>query len=135
MSNCSCVYVDYDGNEEFSQHKTVRARKTHKCCECHREILIGEKYEYVFGKWDGDTYTHKTCLDCMSVRDSFFCAGYIYEMIWEHLWEHLSDLGGRVSDDCLISLTPKAREMVCGMIEDIWDELDGDEDENEEVTQ
>jgi len=54
MNNCSCVYVgpEEDGNE-FLKEKMVVAKKDYKCGECHNVISIGEKYEYVSGKWDG----------------------------------------------------------------------------------
>ena len=39
MSNCDvCIGTyDYDG-PEFWQRSTPKARKPHRCCECHREI-------------------------------------------------------------------------------------------------
>lgn len=48
--------------------------------------------------------------------------------MWELLGEHLNELEGRVPSDCLANLTPRAREMVCEEIEDIWRELDLDEE-------
>lgn len=46
-----------------------RAKKAHKCGECGRAIGLGEKYENVFGVWDGDASTFKTCQRCVAVRE------------------------------------------------------------------
>jgi hypothetical protein len=131
---CACVYVgDYDGPEFCSTTHYV-ARQEHKCIECGRAIVKGERYEYVSGKWDGSMDVFKTCEDCESVRDAFFCDGFLYGGIWEYLGEHLRDViaphGANVDSSCIIPLTPRARDKVCDMIEDIWqwhcdDEEDG----------
>jgi len=64
MESCYC---DYDLPEFFSE--TVRtAKKPHRCCECGRAIAVGEKYENVTGKWEGDFSTYKTCVRCRAVR-------------------------------------------------------------------
>lgn len=53
--------------------RTPRARKEHKCCECHGRILTGEIYESFSGLWDS-WGTHKTCSDCKAFRDSYCSA-------------------------------------------------------------
>jgi hypothetical protein len=60
-------YCDYDPPEFYNQ-SIRKARKPHKCAECSGAILPGEKYEYVFGKWDGYTDTHHTCERCYDMR-------------------------------------------------------------------
>lgn len=120
MSDCSCVYVGDSESSEFESITNPVSRKTHKCYECGKEILPGEKYERSSGVWDGDFNTFKTCADCLSTRESFFCGGYIYGALWEYLWEHLRDVNGEVSSDCIVPLTPEAREKVCDMIERVW---------------
>ena len=128
MSECSCIYVgDYDGPSMHSKSHR-KARKTHQCSECERNILPGEEYEYVFGVWAGDTNQFKTCLDCLSVRDSFFCEGIVYGGIWELVPEHILELNGEVSSDCIVPLTPRAREIICELIEEQWRIWDDDED-------
>ena len=126
MSKCACVYVDLDYSPpSFHNAKLQKARKIHVCGECRRKIQPFEEYEYVAGMWDNYFETYKTCADCLSIRREFFCDSYLYEFIKESLWEHIQDLGGNVSEDCigvLSHLTPKAREMVCGMIEEVWDD-------------
>ena len=118
---CSCVYVDSDGSEaEFLTVKKARARKDHVCGECGRAIEIGEWYERAVGKWEGGFNTHKTCTDCLSIRKEFYCEGYFFEFILEFLREHITNVGGQISEDCILRLTPKAQEMVCSMIDDHW---------------
>ena len=49
-------------------HEERKARKAHKCCECHGMIHPGEKYRYHHGVWDGQASDHKVCADCESLR-------------------------------------------------------------------
>lgn len=51
----------------FSQ-QTVKARKTHQCCECKSDIRPKTFYEKVEGLWDGEFNTYKTCIDCVNLR-------------------------------------------------------------------
>ena len=64
MTDCYC---DYDAPEFNSTHIRT-ARKKHRCGECGVDILPGEKYEHVFGKWDGSVATFKTCEHCHDLR-------------------------------------------------------------------
>lgn len=66
MASCYC---DYDA-PEFYHKETPTAKKEHKCGECGSTIKVGERYERVYGKWDGDISTFKTCSDCVEVRDT-----------------------------------------------------------------
>jgi hypothetical protein len=106
-----------------------RARKRHCCSECSRTIEPGETYERTWGKFDGGVETYKTCVDCLSVRDSFFCDGWGYTVVWQDLQEHLSEVvrfGDGVSSDCMAPLTKAARDKVCDLIEEIWEDMDDD---------
>ena len=61
--DCFC---DYDA-PAFYNRTMPKARKPHKCYECRGEILAGETYESVTGKWDYvDTF--KTCDRCLDLR-------------------------------------------------------------------
>ena len=125
MNSCACVYIDHDSEAEFHTESIRRARKEHKCTECDVTIQPGQIYEYVFGIWDGCKQVYKTCNDCLTVRKEFFCSMFFYGRIWEDMWEHV--FGGTVGDsvaNCLKDLTPRAREMVCELIENIWEEED-----------
>ncbi len=127
--DCACdVYVESDCGPSFYSDFNYTARKTHKCCECRREILPGEKYNYCSGMWDGDFHVYKTCPDCVSIRNEFFKNGWTFGDIIYDLSEHLHEVGGDISEDCVAGLTPKARERVADIIQDIF----GDENEEED---
>ena len=62
MSGCQdvCVAMDYDSSEgDFSRSEVRQARKQHRCVECADTIAIGDRYEYVAGKSDGEMWTAK----------------------------------------------------------------------------
>lgn len=84
--SCSCACnIDYEPPEFFND-RIMRARKEHKCCECGEAICIGEKYEYITGKWDGNFDTFKTCLPCSRIRKQYGCAlGSLRDDLWECL--------------------------------------------------
>lgn len=118
---CSCIYVDDSYSPEFINERTPVARIEHKCGECDRIIKPGEKYESATGCWDGEVSTHKTCTDCLSVRKSFFCNGWQYGVLWEMLADHINDMRGEIASDCILPLTPDAREGVFELIERAWE--------------
>lgn len=128
MSNCSCIYVDVDGGDvaEFHTSKIVKARKPHICNECGEDILQNDEYERVTAKWD-NVETIKTCRNCLSIRNEFFCYGYLYGQLWGDLYCHIQDVGGNVSSECLMRLTNRAREKTLEMIESVWKESSDDD--------
>ena len=117
----------YDGSWGFYRKSTVKARKLHRCQECRRLIFPGEKYEYVVGSWEGEFEPHKTCTDCVSVRDELF-ETYYYGGIREGLHEMIRESDGDVNQTCLANMTKGGRDMVCQMIEDYWEDTDEDEE-------
>ena len=118
------MYVDNDDDQvEFHNATVQTARKSHTCCECGREILPSERYEYVVGVWDGDFTIYKTCFDCLSIRNEFFCEGWFYSAMKEYLHEHIQAMQGQISEDCLCDLTSRGRAIVCDMIEDVWEDM------------
>jgi hypothetical protein len=74
------------------------------------------------GIWDGIFNTHKTCNDCLSIRNEFFCEGWFYGFIYENFWEHIREVAGQISTDCILSLTPGAKERVLDMIDRLWED-------------
>jgi hypothetical protein len=105
---------------EFRHKTTPTARASHTCTECGREIRAGEKYEKVVGAVDGDLETFKTCRDCLSVRESFFCGAWVLCCIWSDLEDHIQELRGEIPSSCLVPLTSTARKRVCDLIEQAW---------------
>lgn len=57
------MYADCERPEFYSTKEYV-ARKVHECCECSAPIVVGEKYFYCIGKWDGEISCHKQHLLC-----------------------------------------------------------------------
>ena len=45
-----------------------RAKNAHICCECRGPIATGDSHEYVFGVWDGDPGSYRTCSRCLELR-------------------------------------------------------------------
>lgn len=123
--DCGCVYLDNARSEAtFFSSKEVIARKEYHCCECNEPIKAGHKYERVTGKWEGSFDTFRTCLDCVSIRNVFFCNGFEFGGLFYYLDSHIDDLNGAIASECLVKLTPKARQKVCAMIEQAWKGLD-----------
>jgi hypothetical protein len=122
---CGCIYIDADCScDDFQTADIRKARKEHKCCACRRVIQPGEEYERVFGVWDADPATYKTCQDCLSLREVFFCESYYYTSIWSDFEYHVHEMLGEISSSCLTSLTKRARDKACDIIEQYWEEAD-----------
>ena len=119
---CACMDFDCDESAEVFTSRCRKAKVFHKCCECRREIKPGEEYTSDKGKWGGEWDEFKTCADCKSLREAFFCGGYEYTAIREHIYEHITEAGGVVSSDWIIKLTPPAREWVFSIIQELWDD-------------
>lgn len=125
--DCSCVIdMDIDGYVESICDEWRKAKKQHKCGECYRIIQPGEKYKYEVNKYD-DIDTFKTCIDCMSVRDTLFCS-WLYGKIWEEVREEI--LEGNIPESCLAKMTKSDREKICEMIQEEWEDEEN-EDEGE----
>lgn len=124
MSDCSCIYTECDWYSEEYYETEVTAKKAIRCIECYRVIPRGEKHiKADYTNEDNEWRVRRICVDCKSVIESFFCGSYKYDIVWEALEQHLNDHEGKVPADCLVELTPKAREKVCEMIEEIWSEM------------
>ena len=62
--DCSC-----DGEpSSIYRASTPRARKRYCCGECGTPILPGDRYENVFGIWEGSPTTFRTCEPCCDLR-------------------------------------------------------------------
>lgn len=67
---------------EVYERRLQKARKTHKCDECWREIKPGEQYEYTFSVLGGDVWPSRTCSHCLDLRD--FVVAHIPCSCWQH---------------------------------------------------
>ena len=84
---------DCDCNQPAVYRSNIqRARKAHTCYECSSQIAPGESHQYVFGVWDGDPGSFRTCSFCLELRswvtdvaDCQPCHGEILEGAGEEL--------------------------------------------------
>lgn len=129
--NCSCVAIENDGSSEVLSKKNRIARKRHKCYECGVAINIGDVYENFVGISEGDFFQSKTCLDCLSIRDEFFCGSWSFGMILSDLRDHIDEMDGEISSSCIIELTKTAKDRVCDLIEDYWSQWEDDDEQCE----
>lgn len=56
---------------EFYNSYIRTARKSHKCEYCQKEIMVGEKYSYESGKFDGDFFTRYLCVLCYKILNAY----------------------------------------------------------------
>lgn len=109
-----CLSHDYDGGNEFYSERTVKARKQHQCCECGRAIAIGEQYEHVSGKTEGDIWTARTCAECAEIREAFVCGSWVFGQLWESIRDELFPMWRtKGAWDCLAKLTSDAAVAKC----------------------
>ena len=121
---CSCEINRYSGDDNYDEleikmvtHKTKLI--SIKCGECDKEIKFGEQYEWYRGEYDGNRYTHHTCIDCLSLRNYFF-GEWTFERLWEDFNQHMDDCEWQVPEDCLAKVTPATRAIICENIESEW---------------
>lgn len=108
--------TDYDPPSLYiSELRT--ARKQHKCGECYRPIMSGERYQHVRGVWNGEPETHKTCQHCLVGQNLLMdeCGGFLHGGIDEDLAEHIHEL---------LPWSMKAARLVVGMRRE-WLRFDG----------
>lgn len=115
MSGCDvCIGGgDYDGVLEFQEVSHPKARKDHKCEECRAVIPVGQKYQKIVGKVDGDFTETKTCLMCAEIREVFACGEItVLGELWEdfrnaEVFERLT-----TASECFTKLSPPAKSFL-----------------------
>ena len=72
-----------------------KARKEHRCVECHRVIKPGEAYRYEFGIYEHEAAQYKTCAHCSAAREwlRINCETWIYADVFQDLYDHFTDAG------------------------------------------
>ncbi len=119
MSNCKCsIEMDHSGGPEFFSAKEPVAQVEHKCDECGRKIEPGESYRHESGKWEGLFESYKTCTECCSIRDIFFCS-FIFTDVMREFKETAGYNEGKFSPECIAQLTPTAKRIVLDIIKDV----------------
>lgn len=88
--DCACMYGNWDCDNDFESQRWVRARKPHKCCECGREINVGERHEVFVARSEGQFFSKRTCAECQDVRESLYCnGGWIFGALWSDVEEQI----------------------------------------------
>lgn len=88
---------DIDGYNEFESVTRPRARKPHECCACELPIRVGDVYERIAFKWEGEFECLCRCLRCSAIADAiateqrkgdgFDPQGVAYALDCGHDWE------------------------------------------------
>jgi hypothetical protein len=122
---CSCeIDIDADEPAQCYRSKMVKSsRKEFKCAECREIIPVGSTYESASYIEDGKYHSIKTCDVCREIRKTFFPNGCYFNMMYELLYDHIREVDV-IPEDCLSQMSPKARSIVCNMIQDYNDEDD-----------
>lgn len=108
MSDCGVCISGYDYEENsFMSEEHRKARKQYRCCECGKNIVVGQKHEYARGRNDGGFWQERTCLVCSEIRETFCCDGWIYGSLWDGMHEVM----GQLNTSCFDKLyTPQAKQ-------------------------
>ena len=67
----------------------VKARKEHRCDECHETIQPGQTYVRIKALWDGGWETMKRCRPCYQIGTDYCCGVIGKGAVWEWCWEYL----------------------------------------------
>lgn len=102
--------TDYDPPEVWRDEKR-RARCTHRCGECGRDIVKGETYEVCAGLTDGRWFGGKTCEHCVAAREWLMriCSGYLVGGVQEELANHIGESFYWWDDKALYVLSERMR--------------------------
>lgn len=106
------VCCPLDGGDEppaFCHTTMPRARKEHRCTECHETIAVGDRHEATRGKWASSMSTFRTCLSCVEIRNHFACgSGWVYGDVWSQLEDSFfPDM--KAGGPCMAGLSPEAK--------------------------
>src|SRR5690242_744154 len=91
-----CFY--YDGYNQFTCTRQVRARKAHRCEECSTGVRRGERYERTSGKWEGDIFSFATCARCVALRKLVHEYELARGCAWEESWCPSGELTSAIAD-------------------------------------
>jgi len=116
--DCACYDASNGDMVTVLTNKYPTARKVHICKECYEEVIApGDTYHLETYSYDGFMETHKTCLDCESVRKHLFC-GFCFGELWQDLFDNLDYYGEEsIPWSDIAKLTKQAREKVLDYIE------------------
>lgn len=90
-----CMFDPGDDSPSVYRETMVTARKQHRCGECGRDISPGERYQYVFGVWDNQSGSYRTCAHCRIAQRwlQSNCDGWLFGCVLEDIQEHALGMG------------------------------------------
>lgn len=94
--DCSC---DYEPVSFLVEEKIKKARKKHRCAECHGNVAVGEPYSRRRFGFEGSVYNEAICVRCddlikwATISVPCFCYGF------GNLFEDLHSMVEQVSGD------------------------------------
>ena len=119
MSKCSCVFdpdLDCVDTEKItSKHQTNKTRYR-ECSECGKPT---KSFLYEFVRFDGHKERFNTCPTCENIRN-VLCCSWFYGNVLDNVRDSINENNCGVSEDCIIKLTPEARDVIFEMIETCW---------------
>lgn len=136
MSGCACaINTDVDEGDQvyIIDEGTITATSSILCYECSNMVNKGgsiyrERISPVETSTIKDCDTIYTCLTCLSIRKELFCGFFYGNLMWD-LEEHITENNGFISEECLSSMIPEAREKVLKMIDAYLEQEEEDEEE------
>lgn len=100
MMDCWC---DYEPAQVYKKNIIKSAQGRHTCAECSRPILPGERYERVFGIWEGQMNVFKTCANCLDIRqfvkNSVPCFCWLHGSMLDDAMEAVQDAYDRARSE------------------------------------
>ena len=85
-----CMVDSCDGFVVVLNERHRKARKEHKCVECHRVISGGETYLATRVVYEGDFSAYKVCAHCEVVQLWLGkeCGGFVHNTLVEDIRDH-----------------------------------------------
>lgn len=92
-----CMIEGCDDRASVWHESYQRAKKEHKCGECHRAIAIGEKYWRVWAVGSDGPFRGKWCDHCGVAQEWLQkeCGGSLLGGVHEDISEHLEEYRGQ----------------------------------------
>lgn len=136
MSGCACaINTDMDEGDQvyIIDEGTITTTASILCNECSTVINKGgsiyrERISHAKSSTIEECDTIYTCLTCLSIRKELFCSFFYGNLMWD-LEEHITENNGFISEECLASMIPEAREKVLKMIDVYLEQEEADEEE------
>jgi len=85
-----CMIDDAEDFAVIWEETERKARKTHKCTECRREINKGERYLTIASLCDSKWWNYRHCQHCQASTAwlNKECGGYLPEFVFQEIEDH-----------------------------------------------